>query len=641
MKDKIVDLRDAIAILRDNDTLVCGGFGTNGVPDALLEGLVARFRTEGHPGNLTLVFGGGPGDGDSRGVNRLAIEGLLKRVIGGHFGLAPKLGEMAIAGAFEAYNLPLGCISHLFRDIAAGKPGTLSHVGLGTFVDPRVEGGKVNARTQEDIVFLQNHFGREYLLYRAFPISVAFIRGTTADASGNLTLERESLSQDTLAIAMAAKNSGGFVIVQVERIAERGSLCSRDVKIPGILVDCIVVADAEHHMQTFGTSYSAGYAGRIKVPLDSLPVMPLDERKVIARRAAQELMPNAIVNLGIGMPEGVAAVANEERIQQHLTLTAEPGVIGGIPAKGLDFGAAINADAIIDMNQQFDLYDGGALDLACLGLAQCDRFGNINVSRFGPKLAGAGGFINITQNAKKVIFAGTFTAGGLKVDVDDGRLEIIQEGRVKKFVQRVEQITFSSEVALSRRQLVRYVTERCVFALTPEGIELTEVAPGIDVDRQILALMDFVPVVRAPKPMDGRIFRHEPMGLKEDMLDIELEDRISYDEETNTLFLNFEALRIRNDTDVERIREAVAARCRKIGHKVHAVVNYDSVVIAEEVMDSYAVMAGEMVAEWYESVSRYTTSAFLRMKLGERLSSRGYAPHIFELPARESKKLTA
>ena len=361
-----------------------------------------------------------------------------------------------------------------------------------------------------------------------------------------------------------------------------------------------------------------------------LQPMPLDERKVIARRATMELVPNAVINLGIGMPEGVASVANEEKIIKHLTMTAEPGVIGGVPVSGLNFGAAINASAIIAMNQQFDLYDGGGLDMACLGLAQCDRDGNINVSKFGPKLAGAGGFINITQNAKTVVFAGTFTAGGLRVSVDRNGLHIEQEGKFKKFVNKIEQITFAGEVAVKNGQPVVYVTERCVFRLTGDGLELTEIAPGIDIDKHILPLMDFEPVIRDPRPMDSRIFRPEPMGLKDQLLNVSVADRISYDALTNTLFLNFEGLQVRNEQDVAEIREAVMEKCEAAGMKVHAVVNYDAFQIDDQVWDAYADMATEMTSKCYETIRRYTTSAFMRMKLGDRFQHRGHAAHIFE-----------
>ena len=630
MRKKVVKSHEAVAIIRDGDTLCCSGFGSNGVPIELVQALEKRFVETGSPNNLTLLFGGGPGDGAEGGVNHLGHEGMLKMVIGGHYGLVPRIGKLALENKVEAYNLPLGVISHLYRDIACGLPGTVSKVGLGTFVDPRVEGGKINSKTIEDRVELISLGGKELLFYKALPINVAFIRGTTSDPEGNITMERETLTQDVLAIATATKNSGGFVIAQVERVAERGSLNPRRVKVPGIMVDCVVVAKPEAHPQTFATSYNAAFSAEVRVPLDALEPMPLDERKVIARRAAFELMPNAVVNLGIGMPEGVAAIANEEKILKYMTLTAEPGLIGGVPASGLNFGAAVNPDAVIDMNQQFDYYDGGGLDLACLGLAECDPQGNINVSRFGPKLAGAGGFINITQNSRKVIFVGTFTAGGLKVAVEEGQIKILKEGRARKFVNKVEQITFSGPYSASSGQTVLYVTERCVFQLTPEGLELIEIAPGVDVEHDILAHMDFTPIVKQPLTMDPRIFQPEPMKLKDTLLSISLVDRMVYDPTKETVFYNFQGLQVRSKKDVDQIRHAAESLCKPIGKKVAAVVNYDDFQIDENVVDDYAEMVRYLSERYYTHVSRYTTSAFMRLKLGEALEGRGLSAHIYE-----------
>lgn len=514
MQNKVVTSKEAIALIRDGDTICTSGFVGTGTPDGLLHALEERYLSTQSPKALTLVFAAGQGDGKHRGLNRLAHHGLLRRVIGGHWGLVPRLGKLALEDKLEAYNLPQGCISHLYRDIAAGKPGVITKVGLHTFVDPRMQGGKVNRSASQDLVRLIQIEGEEWLLYKSFPIHVALLRGTTADPGGNITMERESLTLDNLAMAQAVKNSGGVVIVQVERIAQAGSLHPRQVVIPGILVDRVVVSTPEYHEQTYATAYSPAFAAEIRIPVDRLAPMPLDVRKVIARRATCELTPSAICNLGIGMPEGVSAVAREERLLDSLTLTTEPGVIGGMPASGLDFGAAVNTDAIIAQNQQFDFYDGGGLDLAVLGMAECDAVGNINVSRFGTRLAGAGGFINISQNARRLVFVGTFTTEGLEVSVGDGKLTILREGKSRKFVQRVEQITFSGRYAAQKRQQVFYVTERCVFQLTDEGLLLTEIAPGVSLQDDILAHMDFAPIIQSPRLMDKRIFCTEPMGLR-------------------------------------------------------------------------------------------------------------------------------
>jgi len=498
-KGKIVSAADAVKLIRDGDTLATSGFVGIGFAEEIAIAIEQRFlesrdvegSKSGHPRDLTLVYAAGQGDGRERGLNHLGHPGLVKRIVGGHWGLVPKLQHLAVTNQIEAYNLPQGVITHLYRDIAAHRPAHVTRVGLGTFVDPRNGGGKLNARTTEDLVRLIDIDGEECLLYRTFPIDVGIIRATTGDPDGNLTMEKEALTLESFAIAMAARNSGGIVIAQVERVAESGSLNPRQVKVPGVMVDCVVVARPENHWQTFATQYNPAFSAEIRERAGALPPMGEGARKIIARRAALELTPNSVVNLGIGMPEGVAAIANEEKIADLITLTAEPGVIGGVPASGLNFGAAINTQAVVDQPYQFDFYDGGGLDVAFLGLAQADRSGSLNVSKFGPRLAGAGGFINISQSAKKVVFTGTFVAGTLEIECRDGRLRILRDGSIKKFVERVEHVTFSGEVARASGKGVLYVTERCVFRLTRDGLELAEIAPGIDIERDILAKMDF------------------------------------------------------------------------------------------------------------------------------------------------------
>jgi len=629
-RGKIVSAEEAVRVIRSGDTVAMDGVVGGGAPDELIIALEKRFLESGEPRGLTLMYASGIGDGQDKGVNRIAQEGLLKRVIAGHWGLTPKMQKLAVDGKIEAYNLPQGIITHMFRDVAAHKPRTISSVGIGTFVDPRLGGGKINSITKDDLVEVVTFDGREYLAYRTVPIQVAFLRGTTADMDGNISMEREAMTLEVLPIAMAARNSGGIVVVQVERIADRGALNPRHVKIPGVLVDCVVVSRPEHHWQTYGVQYNPAFSCEFKIPSASVARLDMDDRKIIARRAALELKPNMVVNLGIGIPEGVANVANEEGIFDYLTLTAEAGSVGGIPSGGMNFGAATNMDCLLDMHFQFDFYDGGGLDLACLGLAQMDRHGNVNVSRFGPKLAGCGGFINISQNSKKMIFVGTFTAGGTQVDVDDGKLRIVKEGGVKKFVNEVEQVTFSGDTARMNNLDVLFITERCVFTLADEGVELTEIAPGVDLEKDILAYMDFQPIVKNLKKMDERIFRLPPMDLKTDLLSKPISERLKYDPASNIFFVNFEGLQIRSLKDIEAIRTQTEAVLRPLGRKVDAIVNYDNFFILPELVDDYADTVSYIVSSFYEKVTRYTTSAFLRMKLGDGLKARGFASHVYE-----------
>lgn len=630
MVDKVVSLESAIATIGDGDTVCVSGFVGIGTPESLLRGIEERFLTHGAPRDISLLFAAAPGDGKNKGLNRLAKPGLVKRAVGGHWSLVPKLGEMAVNNKIEAYNLPLGCISQLYRDIAAGKPGMFSKVGLHTFVDPRQCGGAINDITTNPLVELKEINNEEWLFYQSIPVDVALIRGTTADPLGNITMEREALTLDMLSIAMAAKNSGGLVIAQVERIAAPGSLSPKDVIVPGNLVDCVVISEPDEHHQTYKTSYNHGFTGRmVSVVNDPVP-MELSERKIIARRAAMELPVNGVVNLGIGMPEGVGAVANEENIINNITLTTEAGVLGGVPQSGLDFGAAINANAIIQTNQQFDFYDGGGLDLACLGMAETDRSGNVNVSRFKERFAGAGGFINISQNARKVLFVGTFTAGGLKVKTGDGKLKIVNEGRARKFISDVEQITFNGKYSADQGKEVLYITERCVFKLTDQGLKLSEVAPGISIENDILAHMDFEPIIDEPISMDKCIFENRGMKLRKTLLEIPTVNRMYYDKQQNIVFANLSGLDIATKDDLAKLDRELNKFFKNLGEKVNIVSNHDGISIAPPLAGKFANLLSQLEYDYYLTSTHYTTSAFLRQKLGEDLKQRSIQPHIFE-----------
>ena len=494
-KVNIIDISEVVGMITNDSAIVTGGFVGCTHPEDLTAAIGKHYIENGTPKDLTIIYVAGQGDGKDRGLNHFGIEGMVKRVIGGHWGLAPSLGKLATENKIEAYNFPQGVISHLFREIAAGNPGRVTKVGLQTFVDPRLGGGKLNTKTTEELVEVINIDGNEMLFYKAFPLDVALLRGTSSDSFGNISFENEVMSAEVLSIAMAVKNSGGKVVVQVEQMVDDYSRDPKNIQIPGIYVDAVVLSSSVNHAQTFATQFNKNYTIQGDIDSVELPIIPNGSRRYIAKRAFQEIVSGSIVNLGIGLPEGVAQITKEEGALDKMILTVESGPIGGVPASELNFGASTFPHAIIDQPYMFDFYDGGGLDIAFLGMAEADQKGNVNVSKFADRIAGAGGFINITQNAGIVVFTGTFTAGGLDIGFKDGKRQIKKEGKFDKFVENVEHLTFNGEYAFKNGQKVMYITERAVFKLIDSGLEMIEIAPGIDLDKDIFNHMSFKPKI--------------------------------------------------------------------------------------------------------------------------------------------------
>lgn len=513
---QFINAREAVDLIQDGSVIATDGFVGVGVPEEILETLENKFLEEGHPRDLSLYFAAGQGDSATRALNHLGNEGCVSKVVGGHWNLCPRLQELALNDKIKAYNFPQGVVSHIFRAASQGLPFFITKVGLKTFCDPRLDGCRINKVSEEDLVHVMEIDGEEYLRYDVPKIDVAIVRATYADTDGNLSITKEALSLDKFSMCAAARANGGIVIAQVEDITEAGTLDPHKIAVPSVCVDYVVKTSdiGKYHMQTFGTDYNPAFSGQIMAVLADTPPAKLNNRKVCARRAAEFFKAGDVANLGIGMPETVAMVLNEEGQADKVKMSVEPGITGGVPMGGLDFGASINPQAIIDQVYQFDFYDGGGLDVAVLGLAECDQYGNVNVSKFGGRVAGCGGFINITQNVGTCIFVGTFTARGLRQTIGDGKIVIDKEGSSIKFLEDVEQITFSAEYARENGQKIYYITERAVFTLGEKGLRLIEIAPGIDLEKDVLAYMEFKPEIAEDlKTMDAKLFTDEKMGL--------------------------------------------------------------------------------------------------------------------------------
>lgn len=521
MQVDIITPTQAAAMISSGSTLVTVGMTLVGASESILRALEGSFLQTGRPNNLTLVHASGQSDRD-QGMQRFAHEGFVTRIVGSHWGLQPRWMEMISSNKVEAFCIPQGQATHLLQAMSAGQPGYLSKVGLHTFIDPRLEGGRMNQRTQklDPLVEFEEFRGEEYLFYKQVPLDFCIIRGTYADEMGNINCSEEAILLEMLPAVLATKRFGGKVIAQVKQVVKTGTLHPKSVVVPGPFVDAVVVCPnpQEEHLQTHSYYYDPSLCGDIRIPLNGVEPFPLNIRKIIGRRAVQEIAPGNVINLGTGIPADVVGpISVEEGIADDFVITVESGIYGGLTLGGIDFGVARNMFAMITHHDQFDYYDGTGVDVTFMGAGEMDQHGNVNATKMGDRCTGAGGFIDITQNAKHVVFCSSFTARGLEIDINSSRgIEIKQEGSTKKLVSEVQQISYASQVALGRNQKMHYVTERAVFELLPEGVTLTEIAPGMDLKRDILANMEFTPRISSNlKTMDLRIYNQGPMGLGE------------------------------------------------------------------------------------------------------------------------------
>ena len=520
LRANFISAKEAAAFIKDGDTICPVAMTLVSASESILKELETSFLETGHPAELTLLHSCGQSDRKD-GIQHLAHEGMVKRIIGSHWGLQPRWMELIANSQVEAYCLPQGQIAQLYRSMACGLPGKMSKVGLGTFIDPRIEGGKMNDRTKPlpDIVDIIEYDNEEYMFYKKVPIDVCLIRGTYCDEMGNLTTTEEAMKLEILPAVLAAKRFGGKVIAQVKQVVETGTINPKEVAVPGVFIDAVVVCEnpLEDHRQTSSWYFDPSYCGQVRVPQGNIPPAPFNERKFIARRGTMELYRGAVVNLGTGIPNDmVGKVCNEEGVSDDIMITVESGIYGGVQAGGIDFGIGQNLYAMIGHHEQMDYYNGAGVDITYMGLGELDGEGNVNSTKMGSRCTGAGGFIDITQNAKKVVFLGTFTANGAQYEFSDGKLKILKEGKIRKMVKKAAQLSFNGSMARAKHQDVLVVTERAVFRFCEEGVELIEIAPGIDLQTQILDMMDFTPIVsKNLKLMDERLFiTEEPFGLR-------------------------------------------------------------------------------------------------------------------------------